>query len=322
MLRPEPATASHFVEMIDVGPRDGLQNDPVLLPTAVKVELIERLIAAGSRRLEVASFVNPAKVPAMADAEAVMAAVPRIAGVRYVGLVLNERGLDRAVATRVDEVNCVIVTSDSFAQRNQGVTALGSVAVWGRIAAAAAGLGLPAAVIVSTAFGCPFEGEIGPERLAEIVDRALDAAAAAGELPIRVVLADTIGAAAPGMVLDGIEAVRARTDAAGVMLGCHFHDTRNTGVANSWAAVTAGVRLLEASIGGIGGCPFAPNATGNVATEDVAFALHRSGYDTGLDLSALRETTLWLGEQLGRRLPSSYAVAGPFPRPRDAAAAS
>ncbi len=303
------------VEIVDVGPRDGLQNDPVIVPTATKVELVQRLIASGLRRIEVTSFVNPARVPAMADAAELMAALPRPDGVTYVGLVLNEKGLDRAVAAGVHEANCVAVTSDSFSLRNQGVDALETVAVWGRIAAAAVANEMPASVIISAAFGCPFDGDIPVARLIEIVDRALQAAADADCKPVRLVLADTIGAAAPGMVIERISAVRTLTDAAGVPLGCHFHDTRNTGVANAWAAVTAGVCMLEASIGGIGGCPFAPNATGNVATEDVVFALERSGVSTGLDLAALRATTLWLGEQLGRTLPSGYSAAGPVPGP-------
>ncbi len=304
----------HTVEIVDVGPRDGLQNDPVILPTATKVELVERLIASGMRHIEVTSFVNPARVPAMADAAELMAALPRPAGVTYVGLVLNAKGLDRAVAAGVHEANCVAVTSDAFSLRNQGVDALGSVAVWRRIAAAAAANAMPASVIISAAFGCPFDGDVPLARLVEIVDRSLQAAADAGCKPVRLVLADTIGAAAPGMVTERINAVRALTDAADVPLGCHFHDTRNTGVANAWAAVTAGVRMLEASIGGIGGCPFAPNATGNVATEDIVFALERSGISTGLDLNGLRTTTLWLGEQLGRQLPSGYSAAGPVPQ--------
>jgi hydroxymethylglutaryl-CoA lyase len=301
------------VEIVDVGPRDGLQNDPVILSTEIKVELVARLVLAGMKRIEVTSFVNPAKVPAMADATQLMAALPRVDDVTYVGLVLNEKGLDRAVSAGVHEVNCVTVTSDTFAQRNQGVTAIESVAVWGRIAQASAAANMPASVIISAAFGCPFEGDIPTARVVELADRSLQAALDAGCTPVRLVLADTIGAAAPGMVVERCEAVRALTDAAGVPLGCHFHDTRNTGVANAWAAVTAGVTMLEASIGGIGGCPFAPNATGNVATEDIVFALERSGVATGLNLALLRETTVWLGQQLGRQLPSGYSAAGPVP---------
>jgi hydroxymethylglutaryl-CoA lyase len=302
------------VDIVDVGPRDGLQNDSTILSTQTKVELVSRLIDAGLRRIEVTSFVNPARVPAMADAAELMAALPRPDGVTYIGLVLNEKGLDRAVAAGVHEVNCVTLTSDTFAQRNQGVTALESVAVWGRIAAAAAANNMPASVIISASFGCPFEGDVSTARVVELADRSLQAAADAGCTPVRLVLADTIGAAAPGMVMERVAAVRALTDPAGVPLGCHFHDTRNTGVANAWAAVIAGVGMLESSIGGIGGCPFAPNATGNVATEDIVFAMERSGVTTGLDLAKLRETTIWLGEQLGRRLPSGYSAAGPVPQ--------
>jgi hydroxymethylglutaryl-CoA lyase len=311
-----PATTRNYgpVEIVDVGPRDGLQNDPVILPTATKVELVNRLVAAGMKRIEVTSFVNPARVPAMADAMELMAALPRVEGVTYVGLVLNEKGLDRAVAAGVHEINCVTLTSDTFAQKNQGVTAYESVDVWGRIAKAAVVAGMPASVIISASFGCPFEGDIPTARVVDIAKRALDAAAASGCRPTRLVLADSIGSAAPGMVIEICEAVRELSDAAGVPLGCHFHDTRNTGVANAWAAVTAGVTMLESSIGGIGGCPFAPNATGNVATEDIVFALERSGIQTNLDLALLRDTTIWLGEQLGRKLPSGYSAAGPVPQ--------
>lgn len=302
------------VELVDVGPRDGLQNHPVILSTVTKVELVRRLVAAGMKRIEVTSFVNPKKIPAMADCMELMAALPRPDDVTYVGLVLNERGLERALEARVNEVNCVTLTSDTFAQKNQGVTAYESVEVWGRIAKAAADAGMPASVIISAAFGCPFEGEVPTARLLDLVSRSLDAALNAGLKPARLVLADTIGAAGPGMVIDRCEAVRTLTDSAGVPLGCHFHDTRNTGVANAWAAASVGVAMFEASIGGIGGCPFAPNATGNVATEDIAFAFERSGISTGLDLALLRDTTIWLGQQLGGQLPSGYSAAGPFPR--------
>jgi hydroxymethylglutaryl-CoA lyase len=301
------------IEIVDVGPRDGLQNNPTILSTAIKVQLVQRLIAAGLKRIEVTSFVNPARVPAMADAAEMMAALPRVDDVSYVGLVLNEKGLERAVAAGVHEVNCVTMTSDSFSQRNQGVTALESVAVWGRIAAAAHQANMPASVIISAAFGCPFDGDISTSRLLEIAERSLQTAIDSGCTPVRLVLADTIGAAAPGMVIERCEAVRTLTESAGVPLGCHFHDTRNTGVANAWAAANAGVAILEASIGGIGGCPFAPNATGNVATEDIVFALERSGISTGLDLGKLRATTQWLGDQLGTQLPSGYSAAGPLP---------
>jgi hydroxymethylglutaryl-CoA lyase len=186
--------AGTVVEMVDVGPRDGLQNNPVILPTATKVELVRRLIDAGLRRIEVTSFVNPAKVPAMADAPELMAALPRVPGVTYVGLVLNEKGLGRAVDASVDEVNCVTMTSDTFAIRNQGVDALETVAVWGRIAGAAAQLHKPASVIMSAAFGCPFEGVISTARVVEIATRSLDAALSNGCRPVRLVLADSIGA--------------------------------------------------------------------------------------------------------------------------------
>ncbi len=295
------------VEVVEVAARDGLQSEEVVVATDVKVDLINRSVAAGVRRIEVASFVNPARVPQMADGEAVVAALPRRDGVTYIGLVLNQRGFERAAAAGLPEVNVVVVATDSFGQRNQGTTCDGSIDVLAAVAgAAAAHGGMRVTATVSVAFGCPYEGEVAVDRVADVVRRCTEAGAA------EVALADTIGVAAPPDVTARIAAARAA--AAGVALRCHFHNTRNTGLANAWAAVEAGVDVLDASLGGIGGCPFAPNATGNIPTEDLAYLLERSGVSTGLDLDALAAVVPWLEEQLGKRVPGLFAKAGPFPR--------
>lgn len=296
-----------MVEICDVAARDGLQSGAVVWPTERKLELIRRLVAAGVRRLEVASFVDPRRVPAMADAEAVCAGLPRAAGVRYVGLVLNERGMDRAVAAGVDEVNTVVACSDTFAERNQGTTSAGSVDRWRRVAARAAAEGVAAQVVLSTAFGCPYEGEVPVDRVVEVAGACAEAG------PVRLTLADTIGSAAPADVEARVAAVQAVLPA-GVELALHLHDSRGTAVANAWVARGLGVRSFDASLAGIGGCPFAPGASGNVCTEDLAYLFERSGVATGLDLDALVQASRWLTDQLGAPTPGSYAKAGPFPR--------
>jgi hydroxymethylglutaryl-CoA lyase len=298
------------VEIVEVGPRDGLQNEPTVVPTAVKVEFIRRAIEAGLRRIEVASFVNPKRVPQMADAEAVLAALPRREDVHYIGLVLNRKGLDRAVAAGCTEIGMAVVASDTFNQRNQGVTTDESIAAWLDIARTAQAAGLRAQVTVSAAFGCPFEGEVPVTRVVEIAQRV----AAAG--PFEVALADTIGAGVPSQVTEIVGRVREALP--GMPLRCHFHNTRNTGVANAYAALEAGVTVLDASIGGTGGCPFAPSATGNLPTEDLLYMLTRMGIHTGVDLEALIGTGHWLQEQLGRPVPGALLKAGVFPQPRTA----
>ncbi len=299
------------VEIVEVGPRDGLQNEPTVLSTADKVAFIGRAIAAGIRRIEVASFVNPKKVPQMADAEAVLEALPRRSDVTYIGLVLNRRGFDRAIAAGCGEIGMVVAASDTFNRRNQGTSTEESIAAWLDIAAAARAANVPAQVTISTSFGCPFEGDIPAARVVEIT-RQLAAGA-----PREIALADTIGAGVPTQVTDLIGRVRAALPA--MPLRCHFHNTRNTGIANAYAAVEAGVRILDASIGGIGGCPFAPAATGNIPTEDLLFMLDRMGVETGLDLEALIETGRWIGDRLGRPVPGMLAKAGSFPGPRSVA---
>jgi hydroxymethylglutaryl-CoA lyase len=293
------------IEIVEVGPRDGLQSEPGVLPTAAKIEFIERAIAAGIRRIEVTSFVNPKRVPQMADAEAVLAGLPRRAGVHYVGLVLNRRGFERAVAAGCTEIGMAVVASDTFNRRNQGVSTDDSIAAWLDIAAAAKQAGVRPQVTVSAAFGCPFEGEVPVQRVVDIARRVAEAG------PFEIALADTIGVGVPGQVLDIVGRVREAVP--GVALRCHFHNTRNTGLANAFAAVQAGVATLDASLGGIGGCPFAPAATGNIPTEDLVYMLQRSGYETGISLAAAIATGQWLQEQLGRPVPGMLVKAGDFP---------
>ena len=294
------------IEIVEVGPRDGLQSEPEVLPTSAKLELIGRLVAAGLKRLEVASFVNPKRVPQMADAEAVLAGLPKVPGVQYVGLVLNKKGFDRALAAGCTEVGLVAAATDSFSERNQGATTEELIRTIEEIAPLAHEAGVRMQVTVSTAFGCPFDGEVPASRVVEICRRL------ARSNPLEIALADTIGVAVPSQVSALIEQVRGVVG--DIALRCHFHNTRNTAVANAYAAVLAGVNTLDASVGGVGGCPFAPNATGNVGTEDLVYMLSRAGYDTGIDLDKLIETALWLGEQRGKAVPSMVSKAGGFPK--------
>ncbi|WP_285493556.1 hydroxymethylglutaryl-CoA lyase [Actinomadura sp. NBRC 104425] len=292
--------------VLEVGPRDGLQNERRTLSPEDRIAFITRCVEAGTRRIEAVSFVNPRRVPQMAGAEEVMAGVPRRDGVRYSGLVLNRRGLDRALAAGVDEVNVVVAASDAFSVRNQGRTTAQMLDAWDEIAVAAADAGVPAGMTIATAFGCPFEGETPPERVAEIARRAHAAGA------FEIALADTIGVGVPAQVRD--LARRTREAAPGTPLRFHFHNTRNTGYANALTALDEGAAALDASTGGFGGCPFAPAATGNIATEDLLYALHRSGVETGIDMAAVAETGAWLGGLLGVRPPALLGRAGPFPR--------
>ena len=294
------------VEIVEVGPRDGLQNEPGVMPTATKVEFITRALATGLRRIEVASFVNPKRVPQMADAEAVLAALPRRRDVEYVGLVLNRRGYERAAAAGCTEIGMAVAASNAFNERNQGARLDDSIAQWVEIARAARAAGIRAQITISTAFGCPFEGEVPVARVVEVVRRLAESA------PLEVALADTIGAGVPSQVTELI--ARVREALPNLRLRCHFHNTRNTGIANAYAAVVAGVTVLDASIGGIGGCPFAPAATGNIPTEDLLYLLTRMGIQTGVDLEALIATGRWLEERLGRTVPGALVKAGSFPK--------
>jgi len=294
--------------LVEVSPRDGLQNEAVELSTADKVELVRRCAVAGLTRIEVASFVNPQRVPQMADAERVVEgvdALERRAAISAIGLVLNERGFRRAAATSVDEVNLVVAATDTFSRRNQGMSTEDAIRTVEVVAPLAAGAGLAASATLSTSFGCPFEGEVPVGRVVDLAGRL----AATGV--VELALADTIGVGVPADVVERVGAVRAAVG--DVRLRAHFHNTRNTGYANALAAFEAGIHVLDASLGGIGGCPFAPRATGNIATEDLVYALERSGVDTGCDLDALIEASEWLGSRLGRPTPSLVAKAGGFP---------
>lgn len=294
------------VDILEVSPRDGLQNEATILSTADKVELVERAVRTGARRIEVTSFVNPSRVPQMADADEVMAAVPRDEGVAYAGLVMNRRGLDRALNAGVDEIDVVVVATDTFCQRNQGMTTAQACDTAAELVREAHAAGVFTTITVGASFGCPFEGEVSLARLREVVRRVVDAG------PDEIALADTIGVAVPAEIKERLALVREVTDSGGP-LRLHLHDTRHTGVANAVAAVEAGVQTLDASIGGAGGCPFAPKATGNVATEDLVYLFQRMGVATGLDLGSVIETVGWLEERLGKRLPGALAPAGGFP---------
>ncbi|MDQ0466639.1 hydroxymethylglutaryl-CoA lyase [Caulobacter ginsengisoli] len=297
---------SRFIEIVEVGARDGLQNEKAILEVAEKVELITRLEAAGARRQEVVSFVNAKRVPQMAGAEEIMAALPADPTRSRIGLVLNERGWDRCVAANCDEANVVVCATDSFGIRNQGASAAEQVTAAAAIAARQkAEGGPPISITISVAFGCPFEGEVPEERVVDI------ARAVAGMGVAELALADTIGAADPWLVRRRIEAVR--KVAPDIKLRLHFHDTRNTGLANAFAGVEAGVDVLDASVGGLGGCPFAPAATGNIGTEDLVYMLERAGFETGYDLGRLIETAKWAGERIGKAPASSLTRAGVFP---------
>lgn len=301
------------MQIIEVSPRDGLQNEAALVSTEQKVALVRRAAAAGARRIEAVSFVNPRAVPQMADAEAVMAqlaADPLLArlGVSLIGLVLNRRGVDRALSAGVDELNFVVVASETFNRRNQGVAIAETLAQLAGSAAIARAEGRPISVTIGAAFGCPFEGEVEAGQVAGIAARVADMGVD------EIALADTIGVADPVAVEHRVARVAAA--APGVALRCHFHNTRNTGLANAFAAWRAGVEALDASIGGIGGCPFAPAATGNIPTEDTVYMFERMGVATGYDLTALVEAATWIGGVLSREPPGMLSRAGLFPSPR------
>ena len=297
---------SRPIEIVEVGPRDGLQNDPVLLDTSVKLEFIERLIETGVKRMEAASFVNPKAVPKMADSIEVMAQVPRDRGVSFIGLALNERGMRQAIESRCDEINYVMVASEGFGKRNQNATPQDTADLLDRIAVLAHDAAIPLSATISVAFGDPFDGEVDPAILGELAGRA--AAAGAQE----IALGDTIGVATPWQVKKAVDLVRDAAPKARLRLHCH--NTRNTAIANVFAAVEAGVDVIDASAGGIGGCPFAPRATGNVATEDVVYMLERGGFSTGIDLDKMIETAHWLETvALKHPIESALSKAGPFP---------
>ena len=292
------------VGIVEVSPRDGLQDEPTVLPTATKVDLVDRALAAGITRVEVASFVRADRVPAMADGEQVVAGVTRRPGVALSGLVLNKRGMDRAVAAGVDEVNFVVLATETFSQRNNGMSVDDALATWAEVAAVAVAAGIRPTVTLGASFGCPYEGRVDPT----IVRRLAAVAVESG--PAEIALADTIGCAVPPEVTALVRDVAADTD---LPVRVHLHNSRNTGFANALAAVEAGASTLDASIGGIGGCPFAPGATGNVATEDLVHLLDRMGIDTGVDLGGVIEAARWLEGELGHAVPGQVLRAGPFP---------
>lgn len=295
------------IEIVEVSPRDGLQNEKTIVRTADKVQLIERLVAAGARRIEAVSFVHPRVVPTMADAEDVMARVPRSSGVAYIGLALNERGAQRAVDAQVDEINFVLPVTDEFAHANQNSTVDGLLRELERSGALAAAVGTPLSVTLAVAFGCPYRGDVDSQRVARVAGRALAAAEVA-----ELALADTIGCGTPGQTAELFSRAATLTS---IPLRAHFHETRHTAVANAFAAMTVGVRRLDSSVGGLGGCPFAPGAAGNVATEDLVWALHRDGHRTTVDPVAASDAGRWISEIVGVQPRSGVASAGVFPSP-------
>jgi isopropylmalate/homocitrate/citramalate synthase len=290
------------VTICEVGPRDGLQNQPETLSPGVRSELVDRLAACGIPRIEAVSFVNPARVPQMAGAEEVVAGIERREGVVYAGLVLNDQGYDRLAATGLDEAHFAFASTETFNRRNSNASVSESVEAAGRMVGRAHADGVRATVTIGASFGCPFEGSVDPGRVLELARRLVSAEAD------EIVFADTIGVAVPRQVR------RLVGDAAalGVPVGLHLHNTRNTGFANAHAGLEAGASVLDASVGGIGGCPFAPRATGNISTEDLVYLLHGEGIETGIDLDGLVAVAEWLEGVLGRQLEGQVYRAGTF----------
>jgi hydroxymethylglutaryl-CoA lyase len=295
------------IEFVEVGPRDGLQNEKTLIATADKIGLIERAIDAGARRIEVTSFVNPTRVPQMADAAEVAAALPARSDVTYIGLALNLRGAERAIASgRIGQLGAVCVSTDRFAMANQGQTSDESVAVAADIIAMANAAGLTGQATIAASFGCPFEGEVTEDRVVAMAARLAEAG------PVEVSLADTIGVGNPAQVARLVAKVREAI--APLPVRVHFHNTRGTGLANVWAAVGAGASVVDASMGGLGGCPFAPGAAGNVASEDIVYMLERAGVSTGMDLNRMIAVCDWLAGVMNKPLPGLVSHAPPFPK--------
>lgn len=287
----------------DVGPRDGLQNEDRVLEPVMRADLCDLLAAAGLKRIEAASFVNPKLVPQMAGAEEVMDGLHRLPSTVYAGLVLNEKGYERAIAAGVDEVHYALAATDEFGRRNQNATTDEGVKTALALVARARADRVPITVTISVAFGCPFEGPVAPSTVLKIVERLMVAPAD------EICLADTIGVGVPRQVVELVSGAREL----GATVGAHFHNTRNTGYANALAAVEQGAVSLDASVGGAGGCPFAPKATGNIATEDLVYLLRGMGVETGIDLDALIATSQWLAQKLDKQLPGMVARAGDYP---------
>jgi hydroxymethylglutaryl-CoA lyase/(R)-citramalyl-CoA lyase len=284
------------VTICDVGPRDGLQNEEQTLGPSVRAELVNRLAAAGLPKVEAVSFVSAERVSQMAGAEEVVAGIDRRDGVAYAGLVLNEKGYERFAATGLDELHFTLAATEAFNHRNANRSIDESVEELARIRTDS-----PVSVSISVSFGCPFEGEVDPQMVLRLAERVTEAGAD------EVLFADTIGMGVPRQVRELLEGA----SGLGVPVGLHLHDTRNTALANAYAALEAGATVFEASVGGLGGCPFAPRATGNVATEDLVYLFHGEGLETGIDLDALVSVAEWLEGVLGRPLPGRVYRAGP-----------
>ena len=293
------------VSILEVGPRDGLQSEPEILPTEIKKEFITRTINAGIKNIEVTSFVHPKKVPQMADAEKLVESLPDRDDVTYIGLIMNQRGFERARDCGIDEVGMVIVSTDTYNMKNQNVVTQQSIDNWLDIASLAKSAGIRTSVVIACSFGCPYEGEVDPEHIASIAEQILQ-----GE-PDVIGLADSVGVAVPNQVKTTFALIKDLAPT--IPLRTHLHNTRNTGLANAAAAVEAGVTIIDASTGGIGGCPFAPKATGNIPTDDLLYMLDRSGIETGVNLKEIVKTTDWLENQLGRSVPAMVPKAGIFP---------
>jgi hydroxymethylglutaryl-CoA lyase len=301
--RPRASSLPDAVLVVDVGPRDGLQNESRPVSTEAKIRLINALAQAGIRRIEATSFVSPRAVPQLADAAEVMAGIDRVPGVHYAALVPNERGLERALAAGVDIVNVVVVTTETFNRRNVNMSVAESMAATAQIARLASQAAVRTSAVLAASFYCPFEGVVPEARVLELVGQFADAGI--GE----VTLADTIGAANPAQVARLTTAILARWPH--LVLGLHVHDTRGLGLANALAGIQAGIVRLEASVGGIGGCPFAPRATGNVCTEDLVFMLEAMGVRTGIDLDALIDVARMVPDLVGHAVSSRMVAAGP-----------
>ena len=293
------------ISILEVGPRDGLQSEPEILPTEIKKEFITRTINAGIKNIEVTSFVHPKKVPQMADAEKLVESLPDRDDVTYIGLIMNQRGFERARDCGIDEVGMVIVSTDTYNMKNQNVVTQQSIDNWLDIASSAKSAGIRTSVVIACSFGCPYEGEVDPEHVASIAEQILK-----GE-PDVIGLADSVGVAVPNQVKTTFALIKDLAPT--IPLRTHLHNTRNTGLANAAAAVEAGVTIIDASTGGIGGCPFAPKATGNIPTDDLLYMLDRSGIETGVNLKEIVKTTDWLENQLGRSVPAMVPKAGIFP---------
>lgn len=298
--------AREKLELVEVSPRDGLQNEPDIVPTEDKLALIERIVGAGFKRLEAASFVNPKKVPQMADGDAVFAGLPKRDDVRFIALALNVRGVERAIANGAREINYVFCASDGFSIRNNGGTVEETFRVWPEVAEKAKAGGARLSATISTAFGCPFDGEVPVARVVSVAERCV------AQDIFELAIADTIGVGAPSDVHERVRAVKAAIPSH-IQLRAHFHNTRNTALANAVAAVEEDVRVLDGSLAGIGGCPFAPGAAGNVPTEDLLYMFDRMGFDTGVDLDAAIETAQFIGGVLGRKTPGMVSRAPKWP---------